>query len=106
MKPEGKGFIIPILSHMAFGSTVGVGRSGGFDDVVGGNVIFKDLKGKNFKDIIGKLTTKLKEIKTKQDPLSRAMDEFNVGLPEYGRKLSATEYRNIYYACFSDENIH
>lgn len=77
-----------------------------FDDVVGGNVIFKDLKGKNFKDIIGTLTSKLKEIQAQQSPLERGLDEFNRGLPEYGRILTPQELKSINHACFADKRIY
>ena len=67
-----------------------------FDDVVGGTVIYKDLEGKKgIKDIIGTLTAKLEEIKAKQDPLSRGLDEFNIGLPEYRRIPELEQMRRI-----------
>lgn len=64
------------------------------DDVIGGTIIYKDLEGKKgFKDIIKILTSKLEEIRAKQDPMSRAMDEFNRGLPEY-RYIPSKETMN------------
>ena len=67
-----------------------------FDDVIGGTVIYKDLDGKKgFKDIIKTLTAKLKEIRAKQDPMERAMDEFNKGLPEYRYIPSIETMRSI-----------
>ena len=65
-----------------------------FDDVVGSTVIYKDLEGKKgFKDIIKTLTTKLEEIRAKQNPMERAMDEFDRGLPEY-RYIPSKETMN------------
>ena len=68
-----------------------------FDDVVGGDImLYKDLKGKKgFKDIIGTLTTKLEEIRAKQSPFERAMDEFDKGLPEYRHILTKEETDRI-----------
>ena len=77
-----------------------------FDDVVGGIVVYKDLKGKkSFKDIIKVLTSKLEEIRAKQDPLSKAMDEFNAGLPEYGQRLSPRAVEAI-RSSMSDQRIY
>ena len=67
-----------------------------FDDVVGDGIVYKDIEGKKgFKDIVEILTSKLEEIRAKQDPLSRALDEFNRGLPEYRYIPSKETIRGI-----------
>ena len=77
-----------------------------FEDVVGGTILFKDLKGRKFKDIIETLTSSLKRIKAQQSPLERGLDEFNIGLPQYGRILTPQEFKSINHACFADKRIY